>query len=178
MLSSLEGDGSDDSFGDDCSLQPTNTETPTGGSSLSANSKLLSDLTPPITPDSTPMSIGNSPNFKQTSFLHLNQSSVQRKIVSLLNFIRSRPFFQLFFFVYSFVQIKPSKINHSTPDKSYQSQRSNANIDDEIFFDMDGVDVVTTAHSSKSPQMLAAQSDDEDDVDYDDEISKSIFTML
>lgn len=36
------------------------------------NSKLLlsSHLTPPVTPDSTPMSIGNSPNFRQqTSFL-------------------------------------------------------------------------------------------------------------
>lgn len=36
------------------------------------NSKLVlsSHLTPPVTPDSTPMSIGNSPNFRQqTSFL-------------------------------------------------------------------------------------------------------------
>lgn len=36
------------------------------------NSKLLltSHLTPPVTPDSTPMSIGNSPNFRQqTSFM-------------------------------------------------------------------------------------------------------------
>lgn len=36
------------------------------------NSKLMlsSQLTPPVTPDSTPMSIGNSPNFRQqTSFL-------------------------------------------------------------------------------------------------------------
>lgn len=51
---------------------------------LSANSKLLSDLTPPVTPDSTPMSIGNSPNFKHQpqSFLLLNQNVVTKKHVS------------------------------------------------------------------------------------------------
>lgn len=43
-------------------------------SSIGKNSKFLSDLTPPVTPDSTPMSIGNSPNFRQqTSFLSLSQ---------------------------------------------------------------------------------------------------------
>lgn len=43
-------------------------ETITG--SMNANAKLLSELTPPVTPDSAPMSIGNSPNFKQqTTFL-------------------------------------------------------------------------------------------------------------
>lgn len=52
---------------------------------LSANAKLLSDLTPPVTPDSTPMSIGNSPNFKQQpqSFLLLNQSIVTKKHVRI-----------------------------------------------------------------------------------------------
>lgn len=51
---------------------------------LSANSKLLSDLTPPVTPDSTPMSIGNSPNFKHQpqSFLLLNQNVITKKHVS------------------------------------------------------------------------------------------------
>lgn len=43
--------------------------------------KLLSDLTPPVTPDSTPMSIGNSPNFKQQpSFLLLSQNPIQKKL--------------------------------------------------------------------------------------------------
>lgn len=53
---------------------------------LSANAKLLSDLTPPVTPDSTPMSIGNSPNFKQQpqSFLLLNQSLVTKKHVRII----------------------------------------------------------------------------------------------
>lgn len=63
---------------------------------LSANAKLLSDLTPPVTPDSTPMSIGNSPNFKQQpqSFLLLNQSLVTKKHVRISSFY-SRNFYQL-----------------------------------------------------------------------------------
>lgn len=53
-------------------------------SNLNANTKLLSDLTPPVTPDSTPMSIGNSPNFKQQpQFLLLNQSVVTKKHVRI-----------------------------------------------------------------------------------------------
>lgn len=64
---------------------------------LSANSKLLVDLTPPVTPDSTPMSIGNSPNFKQQpqSFLQLNQHLVTKKHVRTLFSVRF--FLQLLF---------------------------------------------------------------------------------
>ncbi|XP_031630563.1 uncharacterized protein LOC116345393 [Contarinia nasturtii] len=108
---------------------------------LSANSKLLSDLTPPVTPDSTPMSIGNSPNFKQQpqSFLLLNNPN--QNIVTKKH---------------------AEKIKHSTPDKV--SQR-NSNADDDIFFDMDGLDT----RDSKMPHMT--QSDDEvvdDDEEYED----------
>lgn len=55
---------------------------------LLGNSKLLSDLTPPVTPDSTPMSIGNSPNFKQQpqTFLSFNQSLVTKKHVRIIVF--------------------------------------------------------------------------------------------
>lgn len=43
-----------------------NNQIVSGPNNTTANAKLLSDLdTPPVTPDSTPMSIGNSPNFKQ-----------------------------------------------------------------------------------------------------------------
>lgn len=75
--------------------ESSNDATLTGN--LSANAKLLSDLTPPVTPDSTPMSIGNSPNFKQQpqSFLLLNQSLVTKKHVRNFLFctILTSPFF-------------------------------------------------------------------------------------
>lgn len=54
-----------------------------------ANAKLLSDLdTPPVTPDSTPMSIGNSPNFRQQpAFLtSVNNGLNINKIVSECHF--------------------------------------------------------------------------------------------
>ncbi|XP_055313512.1 uncharacterized protein LOC129574902 isoform X2 [Sitodiplosis mosellana] len=106
-------------------------------SNLSANSKLLSDLTPPVTPDSTPMSIGNSPNFKQQpqSFMLLNQSLVTKK--------------------------HATKIKHSTPDKV--SQR-NSNIDDDIFFDMDGLDT----RDSNMPEVTQSDDEDVDDEDFED----------
>lgn len=70
--------------------------------------------------------------------------------------------------------MQASKINHSTPDKGYQSQRSNSNIDDDIFFDMDGVDTVSSTQRLNTSQILP-QSDDDDDIDNDDrDISKSI----
>lgn len=71
---------------------------------LSANAKLLSDLTPPVTPDSTPMSIGNSPNFKQqpASFLLLNQSLVTKKNVRIMIIIIDTGFnFAISFFLLS-----------------------------------------------------------------------------
>lgn len=77
-----------------------------------ASAKLLSDLTPPVTPDSTPMSIGNSPNFKhQSSFLLNARNTIGSNAKSVANF------------------------NHSTPDKAYQM----TNASDDIFFDMDGL---------------------------------------
>lgn len=56
-----------------------------------------------------------------------------------------------------------SKFNHSTPDKTYQ--RSNANVDDDIFFEMDGLD---TTSIDRNNLRSFAQSDDEDNVDNDD----------
>lgn len=48
------------------------------------NAKLLSDLTPPVTPDNTPMSIGNSPTFKtQTPFLLVHQDANKVKPVNI-----------------------------------------------------------------------------------------------
>lgn len=64
-----------------------------------------------------------------------------------------------------------TKIKHSTPDKL--SQR-NSNADDDIFFDMDGLDT----RDSNMTQMT--QSDDED-VDDDEDIGatqKMIFAII
>lgn len=66
-------------------------------------------------------------------------------------------FFSLLFSVSVCVQ-QATKIKHSTPDKV--SQR-NLNTDDDIFFDMDGLDT----RDSNMPQVT--QSDDEDDDDED-----------
>lgn len=71
----------------DAAIETSNNDATLTTGNLSANSKLLSDLTPPVTPDSTPMSIGNSPNFKQQpqSFLLLNQNVITKKHVSLFH---------------------------------------------------------------------------------------------
>lgn len=66
----------------------------------------------------------------------------------------------LFFFLF---YLQTTKIKHSTPDKV--SQR-NSNADDDIFFDMDGLDT----RDSNMPQMT--QSDDED-VDDDEDFGMS-----
>lgn len=48
------------------------------------SSKLLSDLTPPVTPDNTPMSIGNSPTFKNQTLFSLVVQDVKIKQVGIL----------------------------------------------------------------------------------------------
>lgn len=69
----------------DAATETSSNDATLTAANLSATSKLLSDLTPPVTPDSTPMSIGNSPNFKQQpqSFMLLNQNAITKKHVSL-----------------------------------------------------------------------------------------------
>lgn len=54
-------------------------ETITGN--LNANAKLLAELTPPVTPDSAPMSIGNSPNFKQQPTFLTTNANISRSII-------------------------------------------------------------------------------------------------
>lgn len=63
-------DASNKSGGD--AISDTNDITLTAN--ITSNAKLLSDLTPPVTPDNTPMSIGNSPTFKMhTPYILISQ---------------------------------------------------------------------------------------------------------
>lgn len=110
--------------------------------SLGMNSKLLSDLTPPVTPDSTPMSIGNSPNFKQqTSFLMISQNSMHKK------------------------QNTTNKSNHSMRTVQSSLPRN------DIFFDMDGLDGFDSRDAVMPESTQSDDVDDYDDDDGDEDIN-------
>lgn len=108
--------------------------------SLGTNSKLLSDLTPPVTPDSTPMSIGNSPNFKQqTSFLMINQNPLHKK------------------------QNPTNKLNHSMRTVHSSTPR------DDFFFDMDGLDGFDLRDGMPESDDDDNEDDDDEDIDNDEQ---------
>lgn len=107
--------------------------------SLGTNSKLLSDLTPPVTPDSTPMSIGNSPNFKQqTSFLMISQNSLHKK-----------------------------QNTTNKPNRFIRTVQSSTPRDD-IFFDMDGLDGFDSRDTAM-PESTQSDDDNDDDEDIDND---------
>lgn len=126
---------------DDMPCDLNNTD---GTNDTLTNAKLLSNLTPPVTPDSTPMSIGNSPNFKhQTSFLLNTRNSIGSQTP---------------------IGKKLSNLNHSTPDKSYQLTND---INDDIFFDMDGLGNEINSHSNERNDYDSDNESNDDNADKD-----------
>lgn len=128
-----------------------------GNNTTTANAKLLSDFdTPPVTPDSTPMSIGNSPNFKQqpafmssvlnkTVRICLTPPPAVRRLIGMQNCLLMYGVFFcfLFFFsVHSLLQPITKVTDHSSPYRplNVSSGGQNESADSEIFFEMDGLD--------------------------------------
>lgn len=78
IYSTIYDDATNKNAGDAMTMNDINDITLT----TTPNAKLLSDLTPPVTPDNTPMSIGNSPTFKtQTQFSLVHQDVNKTKQV-------------------------------------------------------------------------------------------------
>lgn len=108
----------------------------------SNNSKLLlamSHLTPPVTPDSTPMSIGNSPNFRQqTSFLTAGGGRISALARQMASTVGSET-------------------------TMAEKRLANPTRDGDVFFEIDGLDGPTDGYNDA--QQDSDEDEENDDID-------------
>lgn len=151
----------------DVSSGQVNEEIVSGTTTTTANTKLLSDLdTPPVTPDSTPMSIGNSPNFKQQPAFMTN---VLIKTVCILRAYSHQMASSKSNMNCPILQPISKATEHSSPYRPLNvSDGHSESADADIFFEMDGLDGAD-ALSIGGNNQRSYDTDGYDNADEDDD---------